>query len=115
MPRISVQPRSSPSIALSLPREAQWVPHHVLLDSIERDIAAADSASGDPPSELYRAFEALDRGVTNFTAAELEDMQNVLAEYQRATDEWEFERSEIERLLRDVSTALEAPRPPASS
>ncbi|MFC6716671.1 hypothetical protein ACFQGT_02175 [Natrialbaceae archaeon GCM10025810] len=100
--------RSPDPIALPLALEAQWTLHHVLLDRIEREETAADSADVDPPSlEIYQAFETLERGETRFTAAQLEAIRDLLATYQRSTDWWELERSALEDLLADVSTALE--------
>lgn len=105
---MSAQSESTGSIELSLSADSQWVLHHVLLDRLER---AADASGADaPPIELYGAFERLDGGETAFTAEQLAAVQDVLATYQRASDEWELERSRIERLLREVATALESTR-----
>jgi len=106
---MSATSRSTDSTPLSLAAADQWVLHHVLLDRIER-ARGNDGTPGEdaPPIALYRAFERLDAGTASFGADELAAMQNVLAAYQCATDEWELERAAIERLLREVSTALES-------
>lgn len=109
---MSTQSRSSRSITLALPLDEQWTLHHVLLHRIEQEQTPTDQTGTDPPPlEVYQAFDTLDAGVSNFTTRQLEAVQDVLATYQRATDWWELERSQIEQLLHRVATALETTSP----
>lgn len=109
MPTHPTPPRS---VALPLQREEHWTLHHVLLHRIEQETAAEDATAIDaPPVELVEAFETLDAGETRFTVAQLEAMQDVLAEYHHATTWWEIERPKLERLLHHVATSLEETQP----
>lgn len=100
--------RSSPgSITLQLTPEERWTLHHVLLHRIERETAADDATSIDPPRlAVFRAFETLDGGGSRFTVEELEAIEDLLAEYHHRTTWWEVERPRIERLLHRVANAL---------
>lgn len=112
---MSSRPRPFRSTSLSLSLEGRWTLHHVLLHRIEQEETATNATDVDsPPLELYQAFDAVDEGKLRFTDAQLEAIQNVLAEYQRSTDWWELERSRIEDLLEHVTTALENDRLPAN-
>lgn len=112
MPSPTGPPRS---ITLSVPPTDQWTLHHVLLYRIERE-SRTDATTGNepPPPELYEAFETLESGDTRFTIAQLEAMQDILAEYHHCTDWWEVERTRIERLLHRVSAGLESARTEAA-
>ena len=105
------RPRSAHPITLSLPPEEQWTLHHVLLARIEQEQTARNAASIDPPPlEVFQAFDRLDTGETCFTTAQLEAVEDVLATYHHATDEWETERPQLEQLLHRVATALTTTR-----
>nr|WP_306059404.1 hypothetical protein [Natronococcus sp. AD5] len=87
----------------------------MVLHRIEQEETATNATDVEsPPLELFQAFDAIDDGELRFTDAQLEAIQDVLAEYQRSTDWWELERSRIERLLERVTTALESDRLPAN-
>nr|WP_227354817.1 hypothetical protein [Haladaptatus salinisoli] len=87
----------------------------MLLHRIEREASADETATVEPPSlEIFHAFERLDAGTTQFTIAQFEAIQEVLAEYHHATTWWEIERSRLEHLLHRVATILEANRAPQS-
>ena len=95
--------RDSPTAgtaSLSLSRAEEWTLHHVLVDRLAADGSAAP--------ELRRAFGALDGGETTFTRAELLRLQAVVADYHHRTSWWEVERPQLEAVLDEVSTALEA-------
>ena len=95
-------------ITLSLPREAQWTLHHVLLDRIEWEASAETPTHIDPPPvEVFQAFETLDGGETSFTIAQLEAIQTVLVQYHHSATQWELERAQIERLLHRVAVHLD--------
>ncbi len=112
---MSSRPRPFRSTSLSLSLEERWTLHHVLLHRIEQEETATNATDVDsPPLELYQSFDTVDDGELRFTDAQLEAIQNVLAEYQRSTDWWELERSRIEHLLERVTTALENDRLPAN-
>ena len=105
---MSAQSRSPQSITLALPLDKKWTLHHVLLHRIEQEQTATNPTGIDPPPlEVYQAFDTLDAGESRFTPRQLEAVQDVLATYQRATDWWELERSQLEQLLHQVATALE--------
>jgi hypothetical protein len=95
---------------VELSRAEQWTLHHVLLDRLADAEADADGREGEPPSELRRAFERLDRGETTFTRAQLEQLQTVLARYHHRSSWWLVERPRLEALLDSVSTALDDER-----
>ena len=102
------RPQQPPSITLSLPPEEHWTLHHVLLDRIDQESTAEDTAKADPPSvEVYQAFERLDTGETTFTLAQLEAIQEVLAEYHHSPTWWEIERPQFEQLLHRVARLIE--------
>lgn len=87
----------------------------MVLHRIEQEETATNATDVEsPPLELFQSFDAIDDGELRFTDAQLEAIQDVLAEYQRSTDWWELERSRIERLLERVTTALEGDRLPAN-
>lgn len=112
---MSSRPRPSRSTTLSLSLEERWTLHHVLLHRLEQEETATNATDVDsPPLALFQAFDIVDDGELRFTDAQLEAIQNVLAEYQRSTDWWELERSHIEHLLECVTTALENDRLPAN-
>ena len=99
----------SQSIALTPPPDEHWTLHHVLLHRINREMTADDPIVVDPPPlEIFQAFETLDAGRTTFTISQLEAMQEVLAEYHHSVSWWENERSQLERLLHDIATKLDA-------
>ena len=104
------------SVNLSLPPEAVWTLHHVLLDRIEKEAAEAMPASVEAPSiEVFQAFERLEAGEPSFTIAQLEAIQTVLMEYHHASTWWELERAEIERLLHRVTRCLNQQQAPCSA
>ncbi|WP_440771373.1 DUF7853 family protein [Natronorubrum sp. DTA28] len=110
------QSAHSQSVTLSLPLEEQWTLHHVLLDRIERELAAADPTTIDPPPvEVFQAFEALDAGQTRFTMAQLGAIQTILAEYHHSPTWWELERPQLEALLHHVSSAIDGREPTLSA
>ncbi|MFC4988721.1 hypothetical protein [Saliphagus infecundisoli] len=86
---------------LSLSRETCWTLHHALLSRLEDGT--------EPRPELLRTFERVDAGETTFTAAELERIRDVLADYHHATGWPELERARLEELLHRVTEALESP------
>ena len=97
-----------PAIILSLPPEEQWTLHHVLLDRIDQKTTVGDTAEVDPPPvEVFRAFETLDAGETSFTIAQLEAIQDVLAEYHHSPTWWEIERPQFEQLLQRTARLIE--------
>lgn len=101
------EPDSIQSDTLSL--EERWTLHHALLQCIERE---ASTPEREPPAiEVYQAFETLDTGTTNFTTAQLEAIQDVLAESHHRTDQWQLDRPQVESLLDHVTTALEESQP----
>jgi hypothetical protein len=101
---------------LSLPPEAQWTLHHVLLDRIEQEATEASPTSVEvPPVEVFQAFERIDAGNTSFTVAQLEAIQTVLMEYHHASTWWELERAGIERLLHRVTRCLNQQQAPCSA
>lgn len=105
---MSSRSRSFHATSLSLSLEDRWTLHHVLLHRIEREETASDATDVDsPPLEVFQAFDAVDDGTLRFTDTQLEAIQDVLAEYQRATDWWELERADVEGVLERVTTALE--------
>lgn len=96
------------SVTLSLPREAQWTLHDVLLYRIEHGTTTTTPTRIDPPPvELFQAFETLDDGENRFTIAQLEAIQTVLMQYHHSTTRWELERAQIERLLHHVAVHLD--------
>ena len=100
--------RNPRPIALTLPPEEHWTLHHVLLDRITQEPTADDPATVDPPPiEVFLAFETLDAGDTQFTIAQLEAMQTVLADYHHTPTWWEIERPRLERLLHRVARLVE--------
>ncbi|WP_458188160.1 DUF7853 family protein [Haladaptatus sp. NG-WS-4] len=110
------RPLSSSSFTLTLPSDEHWTLHHVLLHRIERELTVDDGTEVDPPPlEIYRSFETLDAGDTRFTIAQLEAIQDVLAEYHHSTTWWEIERSRLERLLHRIARVLEVNRPPRTN
>lgn len=105
---MSSRSQSFHATSLSLSLEDRWTLHHVLLHRIEQEETATNATDVDsPPLEVFQAFDALDDGTLRFTGDQLEAVQNVLAEYQRSSDWWELERAPIERLLEQVTAALE--------
>ena len=95
-------------MTLSLPRDAQWTLHHVLLDRIDQEATETAPTSVEaPPIEVFQAFETLDAGETSFTIAQLEAIQAVLLEYHHASTWWELERAQIEQLLYRVTRSLD--------
>lgn len=96
------------SVTLSLPREAAWTLHHVLLDRIEWEATAPSARTDPPPIEVFRAFETLDGGETRFTIAQLEAIQTVLTESHHSTTRWELDRAQIERLLHRITIHLDS-------
>ena len=67
-----------------------------------------DTAEVDPPpAEVFRAFETLDAGETSFTIAQLEAIQDVLAEYHHSSTWWEIERPQFEQLLQRTAQLIE--------
>jgi len=104
------------TVTLSLPPEAAWTLHHVLLDRIEQEATEATPASVEaPPIEVFQAFERLDAGEPSFTIAQLEAIQTVLMEYHHASTWWELERAGIERLLHQVTRCLNQQQAPCSA
>jgi hypothetical protein len=105
---MSTESRSSQSqsIALYLPPDEHWTLHHVLLHRIDRETVADSSVVNPPPLEIFQAFETLDAGRTTFSISQLEAMQEVLARYHHSTSWWESERSQLERLLHNITTTL---------
>lgn len=90
---------------VSLSPTEQWTLHHLLLHQLEQ--AATESGDTEEMSEvLLDAFETIDRGEQQFTHAELQAVQSVLAQYHHSTSWWELERSQIERVLHQVAEAL---------
>ncbi|WP_227357534.1 hypothetical protein [Haladaptatus salinisoli] len=59
-----------------------------------------------PPLEVFQSFETLDAGGTQFSIAQLEAIQAVLAKYHHSIW-WEGEELQLERLLHRVTTILE--------
>ena len=97
-----------PAITLSLPPEEQWTLHHVLLDRIDQETTVGDTTEvAPPPVEVFRAFETLDAGETSFTIAQLEAIQDVLAEYHHSPTWWEIERPQFEQLLHRTAQLIE--------
>ena len=100
------------SITLTFPPDEHWTLHHVLLHRIEQELIVDGATAADPPPlAIFHAFETLDAGKTRFTVAQLEAMQEILAEYHHSTW-WEIERSRLERLLHRITKSLETNRPP---
>jgi hypothetical protein len=112
---MSSRSRSIRSTTLSLSLEDRWTLHHVLLHRIEQEATAPNATDVDsPPLEVFQAFDTVNDGTLRFTDAQLEAIQAVLAEYQRATNWWELERAQIETLLERVTTARENDQLPAT-
>jgi hypothetical protein len=106
---MSADSRSPRSITLPLPPDEHWTLHHVLLHRIDRETTADDTTVVNPPPlEVFHAFETLDAGSTQFSIAQLEAIQAVLAEYHHSTVWWEGERSQLEQLLHRVAALVEA-------
>ena len=105
---MSNRSQQPPAITLSLPLEEQWTLHHVLLDRIDQETTVGDTTEVDPPPvEVFRAFETLDAGETSFTIAQLETIQDVLAEYHHSPTWWEIERPQFEQLLHRTARLIE--------
>jgi hypothetical protein len=100
-----------PAATLSLTPEQHWTLHHVLLDRIDQESTEVTADAGPPPLEVFQAFEMLDSGSSQFTLAQLEAIQDVLAEYQRSPTWWEVERSQIEGILHHVTQLINHLRP----
>lgn len=100
-------PSTPQTISLSLAREEAWTLHHVLLDRIERESATDDP----PPVNLYRAFESLDTGSTQFTTPQLAVIRSTLSTYHHDSSWWEIERPQVECLLQKVCESLEQHSP----
>lgn len=105
---LTPNPTDPRSVTMSVPMEERWTLHHVLLDRIEQEATAVDPAEVHPPPvEVFQAFETLDAGETRFTIAQLEAIQETLAEYHHSTTWWEVERSRLEQLLHRVSSHID--------
>lgn len=97
----------SHSVTLALSPTEQWTLHHVLLDRIEQEATADESAAVDPPSvAVFQAFETLNAGETTFTIRQLTEIQPILAEYHHLPG-WENDRSEFEQLLHRVTEHID--------
>ncbi|WP_152040808.1 DUF7853 family protein [Salinigranum salinum] len=96
----------APVESLVLSREQRWTLHHVLLDWLGRETAATSDHGSAATSEIERAFAELDAGGCEFTHAELQAVQDVLASYHHSPTWWEVERSRLEGLLHEVSARL---------
>lgn len=108
---MSAPPHETRSVTLSLSPEEHWTLHHVLLDRIEQEEAAAEPTGIEPPAvEVFQAFETLDAGETSFTIAQLDGIQTVLAKYHHSTSWWKLERTRIEQLLHHVTDLLDQHR-----
>ena len=91
------------TVTLSLSPEEQWTLHHVLLDRIDQEATSGEPSRTDPPPlEVFRAFERLDAGRTNFTRSELAAIEPIVARYHHAP-EWEADRAQLEGLLHQIT------------
>jgi hypothetical protein len=88
--------------SLSLSRAEEWTLHGVLSDRRAR----SGESRRESATHLHAAFETLDGGGRRFTRSQLEAMQGALARAHH-TRRWEGERPRVERLLQQVSGALE--------
>ena len=100
------------TVSLALPRDDLWTLHHVLLERLNAEQTASETATIDPPPlAVYRVFDTLDAGDTRVRIADLEAVTEVLR-HDGACPPWCLGCARLAALRQQLTHLCEHQQPP---
>ncbi len=99
-------PRYTGAVALPLPRDARWVVHHLMLDTLGLARAEADPVQ-NPPQPVVSVLEKLESDEQFFTPFELDQIRYACKAYTLDADAPRDDRDCAQAVVRRIDEVLD--------